>query len=89
MESKCVTQRFALDDRLIAGSTDQITFVTSQISTRLRRSRQQVSNPVSLLSMAGRSATGLKNRQACALSSRLQMFQNGGPRIGFRRELHL
>ena len=29
-------------------------------------------------------ATGLKNRQACALSSRLQMFQNGGPRIGFR-----
>ena len=38
---------FALGSR----PTDQIVFVTSQISTRLRRSRQQVSNPVSLLSM--------------------------------------
>ena len=48
------TITFALGSRDEQWPTDRNTiFVTSQISTRLRRSRQQVSNPVSLLSMVG------------------------------------
>ena len=46
------TITFALGPRNEYWPTDENSiFLTSQISTRLRRSRQQVSNPVSLLSM--------------------------------------